>query len=262
MSYHEEFSTVSLPISTFQAQRIPFTGLFVSRPKWHTWKNAALDLFFPPCCASCGRVDTHWCSRCEDALADIPVRPCHQSVEGQIDIRATALHQGILANAIHALKYEQTPQLARPLAERLAMILAEWDIQPDVLIPVPLHHQRWQERGYNQSALLAWELSTLSGIPLNVDGVQRTRETRAQVGLDRQNRLINVADAFNAQPLDGGCVLLIDDVCTTGATLFQCAQALKDAGANQVYGLTVSIANHSGNRFTDEPLKAYLKESL
>ncbi len=254
---------MSLSTSEPQAQMNDFTGLFASRPKWHRWVSAALDVVFPPRCAACGRVDMRWCDRCEAQLAAWPVNKQSALTSDILEIYATSLHDGLLAQAVHALKYQEMPHLAVPLARRLANVLNTWRIQPDVIVPVPLHPQRQQERGYNQSALLAWELSALTDIPLRLDLVERTRYTRAQVGLDRQNRLTNMADAFYAQNSDGLRVLIIDDVATTGATMTQCAQALRSAGSSQIYGLTVSMARHTGGVFTDEPLSnTYLKESL
>jgi ComF family protein len=109
-------------------------------------------------------------------------------------------------------------------------------------MPVPLHHHKERVRGYNQSALLSRELSRLTGWPIQT-GLVRIKETQPQVGLSAEERQRNVAEAF---AWEGGeidaPVLLVDDVCTTGATLSQCAATLKSAGAAQVYALTVAKA--------------------
>jgi ComF family protein len=113
-----------------------------------------------------------------------------------------------------------------------------------ILAPVPLHAARLKERGYNQSAELAQNLATqwrLSCLP--VDVLQRTRATESQVTLDHAARQTNVTGAFGvAEPsqISGMTVVLVDDVCTTGATLDACAAALLAAGAAAVDGVTLA----------------------
>jgi ComF family protein len=114
----------------------------------------------------------------------------------------------------------------------------------DVIVPVPLHAARLRERGYNQAALLAKHLSIATNIPLVEDGLVRTRATASQMTLKAAERKINVQDAFGCS--DGRMarqrVVVIDDVCTTGATLEACAQALFQAGAVSVWALTLARA--------------------
>jgi len=127
--------------------------------------------------------------------------------------------------------------------------------QFDTIIPVPLHTHRLKERGYNQSELLAAIVADETMIPMVTVAVERTRLTRSQVGLSATERRRNLVDAFIAHPdldafiahpdlVTGKSILLIDDVYTTGATLGACAQALFDAGALSVYGLTVTAAQN------------------
>ena len=118
-----------------------------------------------------------------------------------------------------------------------------WDAGTDVIIPIPLHYTRMIKRRYNQSALLAKELSHLSGIPVDFHSVVRHRKTRPQVEFSGHERVKNVKDAFRVkypQNLRGKRVLLIDDVMTTGSTLRECALAVLSAGAEVVDTLTVA----------------------
>jgi predicted amidophosphoribosyltransferase len=106
---------------------------------------------------------------------------------------------------------------------------------------VPLHEQRLQERGYNQSELLALHFCHAVGLSLQPEWLARTRQTRQQVGLGPTERQTNVQDAFTATgDVEGHSLLLIDDVYTTGATLRACAMTAFAAGANAVYGLTLA----------------------
>ena len=114
----------------------------------------------------------------------------------------------------------------------------------NLVIPVPIGAARKKERGYNQAALLAWPLAVGSAIPYCSQGLIKTRDTPSQVGLDSQQRRANVAGAFQARPrmVTGKCVLVVDDVTTSGATLEVCSSALLQAGASSVYALTLARA--------------------
>ena len=123
-------------------------------------------------------------------------------------------------------------------------------LQADLLLPVPLHSARQRERGYNQAESLAQALAGVIHLPLHTTGLQRVRHTRSQMSLDAADRQKNVQGAFAYQPREGGAgsavsnrrVVVIDDVCTTGATLEACSLALKAAGASQVWGFTLARA--------------------
>jgi len=137
--------------------------------------------------------------------------------------------------------------LAQPLAglmENYLRIRAEImnDLRFDAIIPVPLHKARKKKRGYNQSELLSKELGRLLGIPTDTSTLIRTRNTKPQVGKHRGARLINLDDAFKADPqrCSGKTFLLLDDVSTTGSTLCECAKALTIAGAKNIYAITMA----------------------
>ena len=130
------------------------------------------------------------------------------------------------------------------LSEILADAYHHYDLDADVLVPVPLHFSRVKERGYNQSELLANELGKLLGLPINNSTLQRIRKTKSQMRLGAEERHKNVIGAFACadKQLVNQKVLLIDDVCTTGSTLDACAAALKQAGVITVWGLTLAKA--------------------
>jgi ComF family protein len=147
--------------------------------------------------------------------------------------------------AIHAFKYRGRKDLARPLAGYLIAYLQTHPLPFDGLVPVPLHPERRAARGFNQSELLAHAVGSALGLPVYEGVIARVRATPPQVHLKRQQRLENVKDAFAATvpgALRGGRFLLIDDVCTTGATLQAAAQALHEAGADEIWALTVARA--------------------
>ncbi len=159
-------------------------------------------------------------------------------------IRGVFFFQGPIRRSIHSLKYEGRFELAPILARSLAQYLHAHPIPIDFLVPVPLHPERQAQRGYNQSALLAQALGRLRRLPVHEHALQRTRATRSQTHLSRQERLANVRDAFaTTENMKNARVLLIDDVATTGATLRACAQALHRAGATHIWALTVARAH-------------------
>lgn len=151
---------------------------------------------------------------------------------------------GPLREAIHRLKFQDRPDLARPLGELLrAHVRADvgWAAH-DLVVPVPLHPARLAERGYNQAALLARSVAQELGRPLCARGLRRVRGTRAQSTLDRDERHANLRGALAAEGarVRGKAVLLVDDVVTTGSTLAACREALLAAGATQVRGLALA----------------------
>jgi ComF family protein len=149
----------------------------------------------------------------------------------------------VLRDVLHALKYagrrSTAPHLARLLRERCAALLDG----ADAVVPVPLHPRRAWTRGFNQAALVANHLG-----PPVLHALRRRDHTAPQASLPAESRSRNVARAFapslrtRLRPslLRGACLVLVDDVSTTGATLDACARVLKEYGAREVRALTVA----------------------
>ena len=231
--------------NNFQPQKAQSrTGPFAPIGSLRKLAYFTLDVLVPPRSSGCGRVDTVWCLQCQRELDYTPYLTHLTALEPLAALTATGRHTGKLREAIHALKYENAQKLAIPLGERLAANLAQLEWPVDTVIPVPLHTSRRKQRGYNQSQLLSEVVASIIGKPCWPDAIERQRDTQSQVGLNRQQRQANMANAFTADTQIGGyTALLIDDVYTTGATLSGCAAALMAAGANAVFGMTVTAAN-------------------
>jgi ComF family protein len=222
-------------------------GLFASNSLFQRLTSIATDLLFPPRCAGCGQIDTYWCGTCQHEIDEMrlsePIEP-KSPLQG---VTATAQHIGKIREAVQALKYENVPELAKPLGEKLAACLKQQDWTIDMIVPVPLHTKRLAERGYNQAQLLAEQVAAIMEIGCQANALERIRETQSQVTISGAERLENIKDAFvaNSQFVSGRSILVIDDVYTTGSTMSACGEALHSAGATHVYGLTVTAAGHS-----------------
>lgn len=230
-----------------------------------------LDLLFPPRCVGCQRnghllcpaclqtmqpLDPPFCQHCglpPGTTHDICLSCQHHQLLLQ-GVRSVHLYRGALHNAIHALKYQGQQRLAEPLGLLLARAFMHYGMRADALIPLPLHAQRQQQRGYNQATLLARICAAHLKVPCLEDVVIRPRSTHVQVGLNAWQRQQNVYGAFALAPgartgtLANATLVLIDDVCTTGATLEACAAPLYAAGIRAIWGL---VLGRSGNMKQD-----------
>ena len=158
-------------------------------------------------------------------------------------IRSPFRFDGVIRKAVHQLKYQNLKAISPCLAELLADYLRSNPLAGESIVPVPLHPRRLRERGYNQSSFLARELGKLTKMPVIEDCLVRIKEAQPQVRAAAvEDRRRNVTDAFMCQneKVSGKQIILIDDVCTSGATLESCALALKSKGATSVWGLTLA----------------------
>jgi len=142
---------------------------------------------------------------------------------------------------LQALKYRQQLLLARWFGETLLKTCGP--VAADLVAPLPLHPDKLAQRGFNQALEIARPLAQGLGLPVHPELCLRTRATRSQAELPLQERPANVHHAFACTTaLKGEHVLLVDDVMTTGATLHECARALKQAGAGSVTAIVVGRA--------------------
>lgn len=231
-----------MPDMTIQEAPQKPAGLLLAIQQITNW---GLELLFPPRCGNCGRVDSGWCDNCTTLLHQHPIAPKEKMLSDKFAVLSTGVHEGMLRESLHNLKYLRQAQLGAILGARLVPVFESLSWQPDFITPVPMHAKRLKERGYNQADLIARAFASLVNIPYIPDALTRTKETISQVGLSAQERQENMRDVFKAQSEDfGGKIgIIVDDVLTTGATLHECANALYDGGAKMVYGLTITRAS-------------------
>lgn len=210
------------------------------------WLRGLADMIWPATCLVCGRVlpegEKYICGQCMDEL---PRTLYHMQEHSLMEqrfagivpfVRATSWlmysRGGAVSGLVHDFKYHGLPSLAEHLGEAMGRELAGvgWMHGIDIIEPVPMHWRRRSVRGYNQAWHLAKGVSRATGIPVgNHFRAVRSHKTQTAFGLD--DRTMNLHGVFGvreAEDLRDRGVLLIDDVCTTGATLLSMAEALYD----------------------------------
>jgi ComF family protein len=150
---------------------------------------------------------------------------------------------------VHLYKYRFVPDLHKQLGNLMTQALQKTELPiADIIIPIPLHPRRLRWRGFNQSALLAKyvaeNLLPQNRLALDENILIRNRYTPPQMGInDYKNRQQNIENAFsvvNPEQIKNKIVLLIDDIATTGSTIFECARVLKKSGAAEVYAAVIA----------------------
>ncbi|MDI7864258.1 ComF family protein [Rhizobiaceae bacterium n13] len=228
------------------------------------------NVIYPPVCSGCGVITgghRGMCAACWSSIRFIE-RPycevlglpfshdlgqnilCAEAIANPPPfdrLRSVAIHDGVVRNLVHALKYRDRTDLAIMMAEWILRASDGTVAASDAIIPVPLHRWRLVWRKFNQAAELARQLARISGKPLLASTLVRRKRTLQQVGLGAKARQDNVRGAFVVRDAHIGSVLgkrivLVDDVYTTGATVSSAARALKKAGAVDVTVLTFARA--------------------
>lgn len=228
----------------------------------HRLWRFCLDCLFPiRCLGGCGRYDNWLCPGCQDMIGARPGsecpacrRPRSTNATCPECAETTALaglfvradyQRPLVQTCVHSLKYQFIEKLGDYIGWEIARTVNVEQIsvtaarQKPIVIPVPLHWQRRNERGFNQAELIARAFGRALDWPVKTDILVRTHYTAAQAKLSRAGRLSNLIAAFRPAPgvvLSGQTVIIIDDVATTTATLEACAQTLRQAGAGVVWG--------------------------
>lgn len=212
--------------------------------------EALLELVYPrrAVCMGCGSragFPRDWmCEDCRQLLAKRWAGPGQPPPGGRFLGAAYGYYYGGPAGGlVRNLKYRGVTRLAPSMGR--AMARAFEAIQPtgaDCVVPVPMHKKRLRRRGFNHAALLAQEAGDRLDLPMN-DALERVRNTRQQARLPDEKRRVNMEGAIALRgDVKGRRVILVDDVCTTGATANACAKALLDGGAEAVYLLCFAVA--------------------
>jgi len=242
----------------------------MSKQRFSLAKKFILDTLFPISCLGCQKESFWLCSDCfsQIKILDFQLCPvceknitekgalcpdCKISGKSSLDsiIAAVSYENPVVKKMIYNLKYRFIPDSSVPLSELMTKALLRNDLPiPDLIVPVPLHPRRLRWRGFNQSRLLAENISK-NLAPLFEIGVmdilKRNKNNKAQMKIKNyRERLRNIQDIFSFDArfsrsiLKSKEILLIDDIATTGATLQECAKILKENGAKKVYGAVIA----------------------
>ena len=203
---------------------------------------ALLDLLGPRACAACDTPGRQpFCPDCESRIVSAPLLRIHG-----VDVLGAASYTRSVSRAVCRLKYENRPDLAVPLGAFLAARLPQPRLSPDcLLVPVPLHPRRLAERGYNQAALLAYQLSRRIAARWDPLALCRVRNTPQLAGSSPGARAAATQHAFvvrHPRRLRHARVVLVDDVVTTGATAGACVAALRAAEVAPSCVVAVAVA--------------------
>lgn len=226
-----------------------------------TWLFSLLHLFFPRRCVVCGASlqegEEGICMRCS---MDMPRTHYHLHEDNPVERmfwgkmpleRGTSFffyHKGSgFRQILHLLKYGERQDLGEIMGRYMAAELSASGFFSgvDVIVPVPLHPRRQKMRGYNQSECIARGVSTVTGIPMDIVSVVRTKHTETQTRKSSHDRWENVNGIFSlrrAEAFAGKHILIIDDVLTTGATTTACADAFDGVEGVRISVLTLAVA--------------------
>lgn len=217
-----------------------------------------VNLIFPPKCIFCRNVlvnstDINICRKCFD---EIPFIDVDEDIYFEIfntpycdKVICPCRYEGIVKKALTDFKFRDKPSLYRALAyiihEKLTEFVGKGDI--DIVSAVPLSRKRHRMRGYNQAELLASYIARELNAVNASSVIIRTKDTKKQASLNRDERKSNVCDAFTVidrRYVENKNILIVDDIFTTGSTISECAKAYKNAGAAKVYAAVVASGRY------------------
>ena len=218
-----------------------------------------LNILFPPRCSYCNTEGDFLCVDCVSGLKikDLCCKRRFYNKEREFEYLDGIIY-GVdyaenpqIKSAVQQFKYRFTQDLADVFGGLMADKLSELNMNKDktnVLIPVPLHKKRLNYRGFNQAELLAESASKKANRTNVLNCLSRTRHTDQQAKLSKTERQKNLKNAFIVNTKfvqsdnEKSVFFVVDDVCTTGSTLENCAKTLKEAGVEKVYGLVIARA--------------------
>lgn len=225
------------------------------------WWTKLLDFISPRHCVVCGRrLEATERTLCSVCMLHLP-RTTYQFTPDDNPMaqlfwhltpikKAAALFfyepHSEMAQIVYELKYHDRPDIGEDMGRLMAneMQLAHYFDHIDILLPVPLSRKRMRQRGYNQSEQLAIGIGDITGLPIARKVLKRKHFQQSQTKLSRQERQENVSDMFvlkDGSSLENKHVLLIDDICTTGATLIACADAIRHIKDIRISVLTLGF---------------------
>lgn len=229
----------------------------MNKRQWTGLVKSFLSLFLKSNCPLCQRpAAAEFCPYCHKQLQRCQLADPGQFWDAEKAVFVWGEYGGALKRAIAAFKYENNPQLGKPLGGLLAQAwlnYPELGIDNLTVVPIPMNREKQKQRGFNQAELLAASFCDLTGLPLQRHGLERIKDTKPLFELSLRERQAEMKDALILgkdfrRRLPRDRVLLVDDIYTSGTTVRSAIQVLKQSGI-AVYG-TVALASpkKTGNR--------------
>ncbi len=221
------------------------------------------EMIYPTRCVFCSSpIDAGklCCTACFAALRPCEQRPTVYSLQAlpEVDAFCSVFHYNKTSKqAVFRLKFGRDVTVAKQMANSMASAFLEQMgfhpalPMPQLVLPVPMYPAQERARGFNQSVLLGKAIAKELGLPFSRRVLYKIKRTRKQHDIDYAARKTNLIDCFflpEPEKVKGKAVLLVDDICTSGATLTECAAVLKAAGASYVYALTF-LKHRSRSRY-------------
>ncbi|KKU15033.1 MAG: hypothetical protein UX21_C0007G0035 [Microgenomates group bacterium GW2011_GWC2_45_8] len=204
-----------------------------------------IDWIYPRICVGCGREEEYICKDCQKKLAKpegICPMCCKPSLDGWTHARCRNRagmerlivglpYRGLVQDCLKKVKYKSAWEIVSFLFG-----LVKWEMGEGIITSVPMWREKERGRGFNQAKILAELMGN------NVDLLERVRETKAQYGLNKEERAENIKNSFRVISNNqiSKRLILVDDVWTTGSTMRECTKVLKRVGAGEVWGLTLA----------------------
>lgn len=232
--------------------------------------EGVLDIFYPKRCVICDQVlasrEEYLCKHCISLprfIGEDYCMKCGKPVKNEEEYcmdckdkkttylygRSTFVYDHFMRTSVSRFKYHGRQEYAKYYAHEMYQRFGAWmkAVKADALIPVPIHRERFRQRGFNQAESIAKELSRLSKIPVLSGFLMRIKNTLPQKELSEKERFQNLQQAFQVASCkeklykEMKCVIIIDDIYTTGSTIEACSQILRKWGIEKIYFLCVCI---------------------
>ena len=217
--------------------------------------EALLDLLVPPKCPFCQRLlhdpRAPLCPNCQASLPWLTGRAGERRVDFTQGCWSPLAYQAQVREAVQRYKFAPAPAYGRPFGLLMAQCARDQGVEAELVTWAPLSKKRRRKRGFDQGELLARTVGECLALPV-LPLLEKSRHTVPQSSLpDGAARRANALGAYSLLPggrIEGGRVLLVDDVVTSGATLSECARLLCQGGAKQVLCLTLAQAGEGGDK--------------
>ncbi len=238
-------------------------------------KNSLLDILFPKFCAGCGKEGNYICDDCSIFIGEASLIYPENGLKGLVSVWE---YQGVLKKLLSDIKYKKVSDIIDCISEKAFKVIVNdvsrfsdflgFLFSEDVCITyVPMYKNKERDKGFNQAELIAKEIGKITGKKV-VSLLEKIKETRPQVELNRKARLKNLEGAFQYRIRENTGffsrfipslsrqepyasqkiqysrsfqeIVLVDDIWTTGATMRECCKILKKAGARKIWGFTLA----------------------